>query len=34
MIRIRMSKKRAEMRTITVKQTIKKRMSRTMERIG
>ncbi len=33
-IRLRMSKKRAETRTINVKQTIEKRMSRTIEQNG
>jgi len=33
-IRLRMSKKRMEMRTINVKQTIEKRMSRTIEQNG
>lgn len=34
MIRLRMSKKRAEMRTINVKQTIGIRMSRTIKQNG
>jgi hypothetical protein len=33
-IRLRVSKKRAEMRTINVKQNIEKRMSRTMRQNG
>jgi hypothetical protein len=33
-IRLRMSKKRAETRTIKVKQTIEKRMSRTIKQNG
>jgi hypothetical protein len=33
-IRLRMSKRRAEARTINVKQTIEKRMSRTIEQNG